>query len=137
MAATPCSRPEAEPNDWYLDRHGQQYSDDPWLTTDQKEKLEAEMAERGLTRLQQISGIARIEAQLKREALSRRRRAKEDCYQCPIRTECLERALGRGETKGTWGGHFEEEIEILRRGIRRRRNRREQRAQEEQQSQVA
>lgn len=95
------------------------------------------MAERGLTRLQQISGIARIEAQMKRDALVRRRKAKDGCYECPIRTECLEKALGRGETKGTWGGHYEEEIEILRRGIRRQKNRRARRAQEEQQGEAA
>lgn len=95
------------------------------------------MAERGLTRLQQISGIARIEARMKREALIKRRRAKEACYDCPIRTECLEKAVERGETKGTWGGHYEEEIEILRRGIRRQKNRSARRAKEEQQGEAA
>lgn len=125
----PCAQPDADPNDWFIDRHGQQYSDIPWLSRDEKEKLEAAMAEQGMSRLQQISGVARTEARRKREALIARRHAKEACYECPIRTSCLEGALERREPRGTWGGLYEEEIQTLIRGGRRRE--RKKRAQEE------
>lgn len=133
---TPCARPDADKNDWFIDRHGQQYSDEPWLSDAEKEKLEAAMAEAGLSRLQQISGIARIEAERKRDALGRRRRAREACYQCPLREECLNGALARRETKGTWGGLYEEEVhKALREITRRKRNKTH--ATQEQPSQAA
>lgn len=43
------------------------------------------------------------------------------CARCPVRTQCLEYALRRGEKFGIWGGKTEKE---------RRKMRREQRLQE-------
>jgi hypothetical protein len=127
---TPCSEPDRDPNDWFLNRHGQQYGDEPWLDPGDKEKLLAAMAEKGMDRLKQISAIARIEAQMKRDALGRRRRAREACYECPIRLACLEGALDRREAHGIYGGMYEEEREKFLRQ-RTRQKRRNNGAQEE------
>lgn len=46
--------------------------------------------------------------------------AKALCYRCDIRTECLERAMGRGEREGIWGGYTpEQRWELLRARNRR------------------
>jgi len=44
--------------------------------------------------------------------------AKRICARCPVRTECLQYALRRGEATGIWGGTTEHE----RRRLRRRRS---------------
>lgn len=130
MATTPCSQPDVDPNDWYIDRHGKQYGDEPWLSAEEKEKLAAALAEQGLDRLKQISEIARTEARLRRDALIRRRQAKQACFDCSIRLECLSGALARRESSGIWGGMFEEEIQKL-----QRQGRKAKRAQEKQEQQ--
>ena len=45
--------------------------------------------------------------------------AKATCANCPVRSECLAEALGRGEQWGVWGGHTADE-----RTYRRSRNQR-------------
>lgn len=127
---TPCNQPDVDPNDWYIDRHGKQYGDEPWLSAGEKEKLAAALAEQGLDRLKQISEIARTEARLRRDALIRRRQAKQACFDCPIRLECLSGALERRESTGIWGGMYEEEIQKL-----DRQGRKARRAQEKQEQQ--
>ncbi|UUU29173.1 WhiB family transcriptional regulator [Streptomyces sp. CA-210063] len=42
--------------------------------------------------------------------------AKRVCARCPVRRQCLNWALGNGQTAGVWGGMDEEErTELLRR----------------------
>lgn len=43
--------------------------------------------------------------------------AKEQCVGCPVRTQCLDEAITRGEPFGIWGGLTTDE----RRGFKRRR----------------
>lgn len=43
--------------------------------------------------------------------------AKDQCNGCPVRTQCLNEAITRGEAFGVWGGLTTDE----RRGFRRRR----------------
>lgn len=38
------------------------------------------------------------------EVITKGRRAKTICQQCPVQIQCLEHALTRGETLGIWGG---------------------------------
>lgn len=39
----------------------------------------------------------------------RERKAKQICFGCPVRTECLDYAISRHEKHGTWGGFGEDE----------------------------
>ncbi|TCR20319.1 WhiB family redox-sensing transcriptional regulator [Streptomyces sp. BK205] len=39
--------------------------------------------------------------------------AKQVCARCPVRPECLEWALGTGQTSGVWGGTCEQERDAL------------------------
>ena len=49
------------------------------------------------------------------QALLQIARAKEVCWECPVRVECLDYAIATNQDSGTWGGLDEEQ----RRGIRR------------------
>lgn len=49
----------------------------------------------------------------KDEKEARENRAKEICCSCPVRTECLEYALGIKEPHGIWGGLNEAERKRL------------------------
>lgn len=44
------------------------------------------------------------------------RYAKQLCWGCPIRLECLDYAVSNSETEGVWGGLAERERKGLRRG---------------------
>ena len=52
----------------------------------------------------------------------RERKAKAVCAACPVRTECLNYAVGRPEKYGTWGGLNEDERSSERRRRMRRAN---------------
>lgn len=49
-------------------------------------------------------------------ALRDEARAKAICAGCPVRSDCLEWALGVGEAEGIWGGTTPYERRLLRRG---------------------
>ena len=57
------------------------------------------------------------------EAKSDIERAKSLCAPCPVRSECLEGALSRGEPCGVWGGELFLDGEVIaeRRGVGRPR----------------
>lgn len=50
--------------------------------------------------------------------------AREACAGCPVRAECLEKALRLNETEGIWGGTTPDERKTMRRNSLRRANRR-------------
>ncbi len=54
-------------------------------------------------------------------ALAQEQRAKELCRNCPVKRECLERALTDGQESGVWGGFSENERRALRRRSSRAR----------------
>lgn len=59
-----------------------------------------------------------------RERTLRERVAKSICYQCPVRTDCLEYALADPQ-KGVWGGlNHDERTKARRRRMRRANNER-------------
>jgi WhiB family redox-sensing transcriptional regulator len=43
--------------------------------------------------------------------------AKRVCAGCPVRSECLAEALGRGERFGVWGGLSERERRVMHSGL--------------------
>ena len=68
---------------------------------------------------------SRLEADAKRAALIRRRKARDAChFECPVRLRCL--ALGMQEENidyGTWGGYYAEERQQIQALIKEREKR--------------
>ena len=116
MTRTPCQL--GDPEDWFINRHGEYRGEIPELTEEQEQAVRAE-ADAGLG--SQILGAEReqliqkaVDAAAKAlvdEMLLRRRRAAEACAGCPVRSACLDTALNNVEQYGTWGGVFEEDIQ--------------------------
>lgn len=116
----PCA--EGDADDWFIGKDGKQYGDNPIVTADE---MEAYLDEHHPTwrdmPVEEVNRIEeRYETDAKTTALGRRRRAKEACFSCIVRTRCLDKVLQEGHENGTWGGYYEEEIRQLRRAIRRR-----------------
>ena len=87
---------ESAPEDWFIEPDGKQYRDDPDLDPDEK-----------------------------REALIRRRQARQACHtDCPVRLQCLDVAIQVRPSHGTWGGYHSAELTRLFAELDRRRNRR-------------
>lgn len=121
---TPCARSE-NPDDWFIGRDGKQYPDDDLLDDDIRLEILEDANRQELTGDARISFIEkaqdRAEADAKREGLGRRRRAKEACHECYLRTHCLDVAIRDDMLHGTWGGYYEEELREIRREMSRRR----------------
>lgn len=127
MSQTPCADRSNDPNDWFIRSDGKQYSSDDFLT-------EAEQGSIARSVLRLASDTpelhkARVDAAIsaargarKRVALAARQAAKSKCYSCPVRIECMSKALDNGEMHGTWGGYFEEEIAEIRNAQSHRRS---------------
>lgn len=129
----PCQEPENDPDDWFISRDGKQYPDDDFLTEDEVRgitksvlPIQGETAEEHRDRVDRALNVA--EADRKRRALTARRHAKEACFGCYFRTQCLDRALNEEQMHGTWGGYYEEELREIRREISRRKRRRQEAA---------
>lgn len=129
---TPCAAPENNPDDWYISRDGKQYPDEDFLT-DQEMRgiaravlpIEGETDEEHRDRVDRA--ITTAEAARRRQALARRRHARDACRSdCLLREQCLGKALEpmTPATHGTWGGYYEEELRSLRLEIGRRKKRR-------------
>lgn len=129
MTQTPCADPVNDPNDWFIRADGKQYTDDDFLTEDERRGISrsvlpigGETAEEHEARVKRAINAA--VSNRRRAALARRRAAKSLCQRCPIMIECMSAALDRNETHGTWGGLLEEELAETRKERARRRRRR-------------
>lgn len=123
---TPCSDPKNDPDDWFIGRDGKQYPGDDFLTPEEVTAISHTVlrkdGETDLEHVQRVdAAISAAERDRKRKALQRRRHAREDCFGCYFRTNCLERALDEGLPHGTWGGYFEEQLREIRDEVSRRR----------------
>src|SRR5690242_2067929 len=98
MTATPCQA--GDPEDWFIGKDGLQYHDEPF----EKILLDPDNPDAGHVTV----------AEQKRQALIRRRQAKEACLSCPVRLECLSIAIEDAPPYGTWGGYYEEELRAIR-----------------------
>lgn len=123
---TPCAEPDADADDWFIGRDGKQYPDDDLLTEQEVRGLtrsvlaiEGETAEEHRDRVDATMRLA--ETDRRRQALGRRRRAREACFGCEVRLACLDIAVTEEHLTGTWGGYTEEQLRELRREMRRRR----------------
>lgn len=125
-----CRQPSRNPDDWFIGRDGRQYSDDEFLSETEKQgivrsvlRIAGETDEEHARRSE--AAVNAAESGRRRVALARRRHAKEDCWECPVREACLAQALETPTpaTSGTWGGFYEEELAAIRvkQAARRRR----------------
>lgn len=136
----PCTDPEKR-DDWFIAKDGKQYPDDEFLTNEEKDDLAsdaARMVENALNEdrrpYPEVLGelVADAEDELKRQALIRRRKARDACYECYFRVECLDIAMSDDTIKsGTWGGYYEEQLKVIK--AERNRRKRKNRGSEEQQ----
>lgn len=111
---TPCARPENDPNDWFIEKDGRQYVDEPVFTKDEIEVIvdAAIDADQDVAVALQTATDQRLT-----ENLLLRRHAKDKCHvDCYLRTTCLSIALANPSpaTHGTWGGYYSEELRQIR-----------------------
>lgn len=126
MTNKPCWQTGANPDDWFISRDGKQYPDEEFLTDAEKRAIgKTVLGLAGESYDDHQARVARairaVEADRRRAALQRRRKAKEACLACPMRDECLRLALDGNFQHGTWGGLYEEELRELRRRISARK----------------
>lgn len=121
---TPCRDPENNPDDWFIGRDGKQYPDDELVTEEDLAAHLAEVDPHGTRSTEEVARIfERLKSDARRDALQRRRHAREACHEdCYFRTNCLDLAMRNVMEHGTWGGYFEEDLRGLRLEIARRRN---------------
>lgn len=127
---TPCQDPENDPNDWFIERDGRQYSDEAIFTAAElpgvlaAAALDPENIELDTDELLELVTEQRL-----RENIRKRRHAKDLCHlECPIRTQCLQLGLSQdfvAEQYGIWGGYYTEELRAIQREGRARRRARE------------
>lgn len=125
----PCANPENDPDDWYISRDGRQYPDDELVTEAQVMAHLNEVDPHGTRSTAEIESVwDSLEAVAVKDALRRRRHAKDKCHtECYFRLQCLDKALEdvTPATHGTWGGHYEEELREIRREVARRKRARQ------------
>lgn len=117
MMTTPCQ--DGDPDSWFIGRDGKQYPSDDFLTDKEEHALSIavlriadETAAEHEARIEMALRAAR--SNRRRAALIRRRKARDACFECPVRTACLGIALEQGIPHGTWGGYYEEQIKEIR-----------------------
>lgn len=111
---TPCRESET-PDDWFISRDGRQYPSDPLVSQEVIDERFRDSV--GTPPAERDRIVDRLEAEARREALRRRRHAKEACHEkCYFRLECLGLAIeSTTPIHGTWGGYYEEELDQIRR----------------------
>jgi len=116
----PCQNPANDPEDWFIERDGKQYPDDVLVPDSELEKVAFE---------QRADYVEGREDLLIRDALRRRRHAKDKCFtECSERFECLSLAIdGPTIEYGTFGGYYTEERREIVRARDARAARRERR----------
>lgn len=127
MTHTPC---QDAPDDWFIDKSGKQYPDDEPERSDLE--VLALLRQQHPTYLDEQLDWALLQYRTNehREALSRRRRAKDRCFtECPVRLGCLGIAFDptlpdpNVIPHGTYGGYHPEEREKMAKAVVERRRR--------------
>jgi len=113
---TPSQRSET-PEDWFISRDGRQYSDEPHLTDEQRDEIINTVPlgpqDDGWSEAVE-EALEDAMAKAKQAAIVRRRHAKDACFvDCYFRLMCLDIALRDRPMHGTWGGYYEEELQVL------------------------
>jgi len=123
----PCAQPENDPQDWFIEKDGRQYEDEPIFTADEVRAIwDAEYA-RG-DDADPEGALQRATEERLAENIRKRRHAKDKCFtECAMRTLCLQRGMDEHFTiqrYGIWGGYYPEELRAIQR--RGRANRKAQ-----------
>jgi hypothetical protein len=127
---TPCRAENRD--DWFISKDGKQYQDDE-LVSDQDVADHLNKVDPHGTRSEAefVHVLGNLEAQALKDALRRRRHAKDACHtDCYFRLQCLGMALEDPAQAGhgTWGGYYEEELRELRKETARRKRARARQA---------
>lgn len=112
----PCADPANNPDDWFLEKDGKQYPDDPSPVTDAEVALYVTNCEAVGLPMDALAAREALEALATQEAIRRRRHAKDKCHvECYFRLACLSQALdGPGGIEyGTRGGYYPEELKKI------------------------
>lgn len=123
----PCADPANDPDDWFIEKDGKQYPDDPTLTEEQVNEASCDEDGLLLESVEEIeAAVNAAEAEAIKEALRRRRHAKDKCHvECYRRLQCLGLALGEKPPEyGTFGGYYSEELREIRKLRAERQSRR-------------
>lgn len=112
---TPCS---ANPDQWYTERDGRRYDDEPLVSDEQIRAIAVQFPPHDIAGVEEAVDVAVAEATKQR--LIERRQAREGCFACPARLACLDLALKRREQYGIWGGYFPEQRRAIERELDRR-----------------
>jgi hypothetical protein len=107
---TPCSDPSNDPNDWFIEKDGKQYRDDSVLPEEQVKAILISAHGHDLSEAEALALVDAAEDEKIRLNLIRRRKARDACYDCPIRLECLGQRLEAKIEFGIWGGYYPEEL---------------------------
>lgn len=138
MSWVPCRDPSRDPDDWFIEKSGHQYSD---LDLVHPDVVHATAAARELTDPEEIDALGdEMESEALAAAKIRRRQARDACFSCSIRTVCLGLKLdppggelGESDAEyGIAGGYYPEQLkEIVKERERRRKSRMDDPAEEE------
>lgn len=118
MTSTPCQT--GNPDDWFIEKNGQQYKDEPLELTEAEEQVVLAASDgKPWGEVEEALGDALAEKV--RQAQIRRRKARDACHTaCPVRAACLDQRLTQRMEYGIWGGYYPEELAELERAIDRR-----------------
>lgn len=122
-ARTPCS---ANPDQWYTERDGRRYDDEPLLTEQQireiTESVGSMYPDYGISdvMIEVEAAVDEATEAATKQRLVERRQARDACFTCPVRLPCLDVALARREQYGIWGGYFPEQRRAIEREVDRR-----------------
>jgi hypothetical protein len=128
-SSTPC---EENPDQWFIDRDGRKYDDEVLLPTEQELRDELAKAQvffehQGGDPVDPEAILARMVDDIVKLRLVERRHARDLCHTaCPVRTRCLDKAIGdpdHREQYGIWGGYFPEQRRAIERAQDARRER--------------
>lgn len=112
---TPCA---ANPDQWYTERDGRRYDDEPLLTQQQVADIVAEFPRHDSELI--MDAVDEATAEATKQRLVERRQARDACFGCSVRLQCLDLALKRREQYGIWGGYFPEQRRAIEREVDRR-----------------
>jgi hypothetical protein len=110
----PCGMPENDPNDWFIEKDGRQYSDESIFTVDEVASI-WDLAYAEDLNPDEVLDEA-TQKRLKAN-LVKRRHAKDKCHrECKIRTQCLSQGMDTPwgvRAYGIWGGYYPEELRVI------------------------
>jgi len=119
-AKTPCS---AKPDQWYTERDGRRYDDESLLTESQIRDLTESVGSMypdyspSAVMEEVESAVDEATAEATRVRLVERRQARDACFGCEVRLQCLDLALKNREQYGIWGGYFPEQRRAIERAL--------------------